>query len=88
MLNTRSARASIEIDRAKLNLQSLSSDQVSMETIEVTLQGLGYPLPLGWRLSTMTRYRSNIKKGCQLDAAKRTLKGKKVPATLRTALRS
>jgi hypothetical protein len=33
MLNTRSARASIEIDRAKLDLQSLNSEQVSMRAI-------------------------------------------------------
>jgi hypothetical protein len=25
-------------------------------TVEVKLRGYGYPLPLGWRLSTATRY--------------------------------
>lgn len=56
MLKTREARASIEIDRAKAELQSMASDRVRYRTVKVKLSGEEYPLPLGWRLSTTTKY--------------------------------
>jgi hypothetical protein len=63
MLNTRSARALIEIDRAKQDLQAMNTDRLRFRTIEVRLRGLGYPLPLGWRLSTTTRYLIEAQRG-------------------------
>jgi hypothetical protein len=71
MLNTRKARAAIEIARAKVELSAMSSDRVQYKPMEVKLSGLGYPLPLGWRLSTTTRYLIELQNGlrsrCESD---------------------
>jgi len=63
MLNTRTARASIEVARAAADLERLSTHQVTLKPIIVRLQGLGYPLPLGWRLATSTQYLIQYQKG-------------------------
>lgn len=63
MLNTRTARASIEVARAAADLERLSTDQVVLRPIVVRLRGLGYPLPLGWRLAKSTQYLIQYQKG-------------------------
>jgi hypothetical protein len=67
MLNTRQSRAAIEIDRAKTDLRRLMTANISFNPIEVRLRGLGYPLPLGWRLSTTTRYLIEFQLGSRLN---------------------
>jgi len=69
MLNTRSARAGIEIDKALKRLRSLSSQSVgvSAQLVKLELQGYGYPLPLGWRLSPVTRHLISYQDGLALE---------------------
>jgi len=62
MLNAREARGSIEIDRAVAAagggtvLSAPPEDGSSRVTVlKVVLDDVGYPLPLGWSLSTVTR---------------------------------
>jgi hypothetical protein len=79
MLNARSARGLIEIDRAKQELKAMNSERTRFRTIEVKLRGLGYPLPLGWRLSTATRYliesQRGVKAKCSTQAEERGARG-------------
>ncbi|MGI9386212.1 MAG: hypothetical protein ACR2OX_02165 [Methyloligellaceae bacterium] len=66
LLNTRAARAKILIEDAKRRAQSnrgcgqqhdLQACQPGAVTIfEIPLSGYGYDLPLGWQLSTVTRF--------------------------------
>lgn len=58
MLNARSARARIEIGKAVEAARnwSRSGSDVRAQVIKLQLRGYGYPLPLGWRLSPVTRH--------------------------------
>lgn len=57
MLSTWSARGDIEIEKARIAVAALARDRnVSAHIIKLDLQGHGYPLPLGWRLSEITRH--------------------------------
>ena len=57
LLGTRSARGDIEIKRAFSVLSNLpTSSKVTARVIKLNLEGYGYPLPLGWRLSDITRH--------------------------------
>jgi hypothetical protein len=51
MLNARGARAYIEVGRA----ERLAAAMQAEPPMKVTVDGLGYPLPLGWSLSDLTR---------------------------------
>jgi hypothetical protein len=92
MLNTRSARAGIEIDKALKRLRPLSSQNVgvSAQLVKLELQGYGYPLPLGWRLSPVTRHLISYQDGLALecdahdDAAMKTGKGIKAGCVKKT----
>ncbi|MGY4167533.1 hypothetical protein [Bradyrhizobium sp. USDA 4529] len=57
MMSTRSARAPLETSRAELLVERSmnSSAGVAKRMFRFDLDGLGYPLPLGWRLSAVTR---------------------------------
>ena len=68
MLNTRSARAGIEVDKALNRMRSLSSEGVgvSARLVKLELQGHHYPLPLGWRLSPITRHLISYQNGLAL----------------------
>ena len=59
LLSTRSARGEIAIEQAELRFpdRAEATKPASPDTtiIKFELQGFGYPLPLGWRLSPITR---------------------------------
>ncbi|MGL3210710.1 patatin-like phospholipase family protein [Bradyrhizobium sp. BR 1433] len=57
MMSTRSARAPLETSRAELLVErsTRSSTGIPKKLFRFDLDGLGYPLPLGWRLSAVTR---------------------------------
>lgn len=57
MMSTRSARAPLETSRAELLVERSMNSSVSVtkRMFRFDLDGLGYPLPLGWRLSAVTR---------------------------------
>jgi hypothetical protein len=75
LLNTRSARATIAIEEAKRTLDNKKSVTLS----EAKLNGFGYPLPLGWRLSPITRLliygQNGIVASCQAGVADREMAG-------------
>lgn len=53
LLSTRTARGAIAVQQAKLRFKQPGYENYSIRTLE--LQGFGFPLPLGWRLSPITR---------------------------------
>jgi hypothetical protein len=53
LLSTRTARGPIAVQQAKLRFKQRGYENHSVRTLE--LQGFGFPLPLGWRLSPITR---------------------------------
>jgi hypothetical protein len=53
LLSTRTARGAIAVQQAKLRFKQPGYENYSVRTLE--LQGFGFPLPLGWRLSPITR---------------------------------
>jgi hypothetical protein len=57
MMSTRNARAPLETSRARLMVERSagSSDAIAKRFLRFDIDGLGYPLPLGWRLSAVTR---------------------------------
>ncbi len=55
MLNASEARGYIEVGRAE-QADYLRTDAPSGAVLKVRLEEYGYPLPLGWSLSTVTRY--------------------------------
>jgi hypothetical protein len=57
MMSTRSARAPLETSRAELLIarSAKSTTGIPKRLFRFDLDGLGYPLPLGWRLSPVTR---------------------------------
>jgi hypothetical protein len=57
MMSTRSARAPLEASRAELlvDRSARSTEGIPKKLFQFDLDGLGYPLPLGWRLSAVTR---------------------------------
>jgi hypothetical protein len=63
MLNASGARGYIEVDRAEqasgVRNEPPTASAAALrgaEVLKVTLEGLGYPLPLGWSVSTVTSY--------------------------------
>jgi hypothetical protein len=59
LLSTRSARGEIAIEQAELRFPKKAGEtkaaSLDPSIIKFELQGFGYPLPLGWRLSPITR---------------------------------
>jgi hypothetical protein len=57
MMSTRSARAPLETSRAELLVErsAQATAGIPKRLFRFDLDGLGYPLPLGWRLSPVTR---------------------------------
>ncbi|MET4121073.1 hypothetical protein ABIB85_007503 [Bradyrhizobium sp. JR1.5] len=57
MMSTRNARAPLETSRAELLVarSAKASTGIAKKLFRFDLDGLGYPLPLGWRLSPVTR---------------------------------
>lgn len=57
MMSTRSARAPLETSRAELLVErsAKSTTGIPKKFFRFDLDDLGYPLPLGWRLSAVTR---------------------------------
>jgi hypothetical protein len=53
LLSTRTARGAIAVQQAKLRFKQPDYGNHSVRSLE--LQGFGFPLPLGWRLSPITR---------------------------------
>jgi hypothetical protein len=58
LLRTREARGAIAVEHAELELTDktvTAMSDVPVTFSKIQLQGYGYPLPLGWRLSPITR---------------------------------
>lgn len=76
MLNTQVARAGIEIDKALTRLRSLPAAggiALSARLVKLELKGEGYPLPLGWRLSPVTRHLISHQNGLELKCERHEL---------------
>lgn len=75
MLSTRTARARIEINKAISTLRSWSTNGVMLKAqlVQLQLEGHGYPLPLGWRLSDVTRHLISQQNGVQLACSPKDL---------------
>jgi hypothetical protein len=73
LFSTGSARAGIAVGEALGTLSSLSSSEARIKSnvVKLELKGYGYPLPLGWRLSPVTRHLISHHNGSELkcDAA-------------------
>jgi hypothetical protein len=80
MLNASGARGYIEVDRAEQASGAQNEPPTASaaalrgaEVLKVKLEGLGYPLPLGWSVSTVTSYLIQFQTGdfdpCQRSAS-------------------
>ncbi|MCH9806876.1 MAG: hypothetical protein K0U74_04020 [Alphaproteobacteria bacterium] len=67
MFSTRGARAGIAIGEALAELRNLSTERstVNANVIKLELDGHEYPLPLGWRLSPVTRHLISFQNGAE-----------------------
>jgi len=81
MFNARAARAGIAVDEAFEILTTLSAATpgINIEMVRLELNGYGYPLPLGWRLSPLTEhlisYHNGSERFCSTEQASRTAVG-------------
>jgi hypothetical protein len=78
LLSTRSARGEIAVKEAKRVFATSVAARSPFRSLgEVELRGYGYPLPLGWRLSPITRLlilgQSGNAVGCQQDGGSKCL---------------
>lgn len=69
IFNARTARGGIAIEEAisTLTLMSSTNGPVRAEVVKLELNGYGYPLPLGWRLSPITRHLISLHNGAAAD---------------------
>lgn len=69
IFNARTARGGIAIEEAisTLTLMSSQDGPVRAEVVRLELNGYGYPLPLGWRLSPVTRHLISLHNGAAAD---------------------
>lgn len=69
LFTTQTARAGIAIGQALRELRGLSntSTRINANIIRLELNGHEYPLPLGWRLSPVTRHLISFQNGDLLD---------------------
>lgn len=72
IFNARTARGGIAIEEAisTLTLMSSKDGPVRAEVVKLELNGYGYPLPLGWRLSPITRHLISLHNGAAADCGK------------------
>ncbi|OYW51892.1 MAG: hypothetical protein B7Y80_21200 [Hyphomicrobium sp. 32-62-53] len=86
MLNTREARARIEIGSLFEMASNVDNPKAEIQTsvTKLELRGYGYPLPLGWRLSGITRglidFQNNEGSDCDLTKLPESEEGAGVPA--------
>lgn len=71
MFNSRAARATIAIEEAVAVLKEISTEDgpVKADIVKLELNGYGYPLPLGWRLSPITRHLISLHNGMEADCS-------------------
>jgi hypothetical protein len=87
MFSTRGARAGIAIGEALAEFRNLSTEstQVNANVIKLELDGYEYPLPLGWRLSPVTRHLISFQNGvegqCKQDIDNAIKTGTKLDAS-------
>ncbi len=69
VFNARTARGGIAIEEAITTLRLLSSEDgpVKADIVKLELNGYGYPLPLGWRLSPITRHLISLHNGTEAE---------------------
>jgi len=77
IFNARTARGGIAIEEAISTLTLMSNEQgpVRAEVVKLELNGYGYPLPLGWRLSPITRHLISLHNGAAADCGKEAAPG-------------
>lgn len=87
MINTQAARASLAIQEAVETLKHSAdtTPQIETKVIRLELNGFGYPLPLGWRLSPVTRHLISFHNGSELFCKKGEGSGTPNADTAKTA---